>query len=720
MRSNQQRFLWFGVSILGVLTSPALFGQASRSPEATIPVPSDWSHRSVIFSRPATTEQAKRVEQDPRYWQQRYRRELPVMVPAAQSRDALASELRSDAKVPRRRRNQELNRAWQESMGTGASVGAGNFPAKFSFLGTTANCGTATQPDFVVYSTGLEGSTTQASVVAYDNLYAGCIGTVPSVYWAYNTGGKILTSPAFSRDGTQVAFVETEGGFGLLVLLKWSPSPTDTIGTPETLTPVLAAAYPSCSAPCMTEILLSDSELVQTDDTTSSIFVDYSGDTGWVGGASGWLHKITPLFKGVPAEEHDLFFPVQVNPTNPTALSSPVHDYATGNVFVGDFGGYLYWVDSTTAAVTQSGQLDHGTGIVEGPIVDSTSGLVYVFSSSDGSAGCTFGADCSVVYQTNTTFTADDVPPKAIVGTSTVTGATPGPNPLYIGAFDSAYENSTNPPTGNLYVCGNTGGPPTLYQIPIAAGNLPSTGIRITQFTTSAKTACSPVTDVFNANATGGATEWLFVSVEDNGRNPACAAIGCLFNFEDTVWQPTGTYAVGQEVLALSPTDNLLFINVVIAAGTSGATTPIWTDAAGSMTTDGTVQWINQGALTAAAQAVWSAGHLYAVPNRILDGNGNIEVATIAGTTGGTVPTWSTTPGGTTLDGTVTWTNAGALGSFVLPATGGTSGIIVDNTVGLGTLPGASQVYFSTLSDQACGTSGTGGCAVQASQSALQ
>jgi hypothetical protein len=207
--------------------------------------------------------------------------------------------------------------------------------------------------------------------------------------------------------------------------------------------------------------------------------------------------------------------------------------------------------------------------------------------------------------------------------------------------------------------------------------------------------------------------------VEDNGRNPACAAGGCLFNFEDTVWQRTSTYALGQEVLALSPADDLLFINVVVAAGTSGATAPIWTDAAGSMTTDGTVQWINQGALTATAQATWLAGHVYAVPNRILDGNGNIEVVTTGGTSGGTVPTWSTTPGGTTVDVGVTWTNAGALGSFVLPATGGTSGIIVDNTVVSGTL-GTSQVYFSTLSNQPCGTSGTGGCAVQASQSQLK
>jgi hypothetical protein len=61
----------------------------------------------------------------------------------------------------------------------------------------------------------------------------------------------------------------------------------------------------------------------------------------------------------------------------------------------------------------------------------------------------------------------------------------------------------------------------------------------------------------------------------------------------------------------------------------------------------------------------------------------------------------------------------GALATVAAPQSGGTSGIIVDNTVGSGTLVGASQVYFSTLGNQACGTSGTGGCAIQASQSSL-
>jgi len=50
---------------------------------------------------------------------------------------------------------------------------------------------------------------------------------------------------------------------------------------------------------------------------------------------------------------------------------------------------------------------------------------------------------------------------------------------------------------------------------------------------------------------------------------------------------------------------------------------------------------------------------------------------------------------------------------------GGTSGIIIDNTVSSGMLAGTSQIYFSTLSG-CMGPSDQDGCAVQASQSALQ
>ena len=115
------------------------------------------------------------------------------------------------------------------------------------------------------------------------------------------------------------------------------------------------------------------------------------------------------------------------------------------------------------------------------------------------------------------------------------------------------------------------------------------------------------------------------------------------------------------------------------------------------------------------------ANTAYALNTQIVDSNGNIEWVATAGTSkAGAHPVWNLTVQGQTADNTVRWRNIGALATFSLAATGGTSGIIMDNTVGSGTLAGASEVYFSTQGNQACGATGTGGCAVQASQSALQ
>jgi len=47
-----------------------------------------------------------------------------------------------------------------------------------------------------------------------------------------------------------------------------------------------------------------------------------------------------------------------------------------------------------------------------------------------------------------------------------------------------------------------------------------------------------------------------------------------------------------------------------------------------------------------------------------------------------------------------------------------TGGFIIDNSVGSGTLVGASQIYFLTLADTTCGNGVGGVCATQASQSA--
>src|SRR5262249_19113189 len=142
-------------------------------------------------------------------------------------------------------------------------------------------------------------------------------------------------------------------------------------------------------------------------------------------------------------------------------------------------------------------QLDFSRGIVDSPIVDTARGKVYVFASSDGSTSCPLASPCAAVYQLSTTFNANDAGTKVTVGTAGL-GT---PNPLFSGGFDNAYYTSANG-TGNLYVCGNTGAVPTLYQIPIQAGafvNATGTAV-VTMGAALSNGGCSPVSDIFNPN----------------------------------------------------------------------------------------------------------------------------------------------------------------------------------------------------------------------------
>lgn len=723
MNGTAARFLRLGVSLTGLVTLGwVLTGQAAR-PHRGTPVPTDWSHRHLIFSHPATSEQAARVSEDPRYGQQLQRLNHRLAIPA-QSETAV-SELqmepvfRASKRKPLFSRN--FRRDWSEDLGTGAGAGAGNYPAKFVFESNVANCGNATTPDYVVYSTGLAGSGTQADIVAYDNLYTGCTGTVPTAYWAYNTGGQILTSPVLSRDGTQVAFVQTNVvNLGTLVLLRWKAL-DGTIGLPDTLTPVSNAAYPTCTAPCMTTIGLVDNTSHPVDDRTSSVFYDYLNDVAWVGGANGWIHKITGMFKGTPAEVTTGGFPARVGLVFYT--SSPVYDHVSNSVFVTDQAGSLDRVDPTTGAVTVSVQVDFSgqPTTISGPVVDSSNGLVYVFASEDNSLACSLATlDCTAVFVFPTSFTNLTVPGKAVVGSSSA-GGVPTPSPFFIGGFDHNYFSSANG-TGNLYVCGNTGLNPILYQIPITAGVM-GTPVVVSTLTPAAQhPACSPVTNVSTPPTTAGnaTTDRLFVSVQNNSN--ACAGGGCIQNLISTPWQASTTFSTGQELLVeslLSP--GVRFIMAATTTAATGATEPGWPNSPGATKSDGSQTWINQGNPDN-VPLPWAANTLYALGNRVIDTVGQVEIVTTAGNSGAGAPAWATTPNTPTPDGigTLVWNNLGAYPIAALVATGGTSGIIIDNTVTTGTPTGTSQVYFTTLGNQACGTSGTGGCAVQASQSGLQ
>jgi hypothetical protein len=702
-KSSATRFGTFAAALFGLVASGWLLTGRAATPVRQ-GFPTDWTHHHVIFSRPANARAAARVQRDARYWQQFARRNVPRVVSEDGYNGIAASLSRLAARNPSR-----IHRDWAENMGSGAAVGVDNYPAKYTFQTTTANCGTAAAPDFVIFNTGLTGSSTQASIVAFDNLYSGCGGTVPQSYWAYNTGAQILTSPTISLDGTQASFVQSIAGQAQLVLLKWKAS-TGTIFAPVTPTAVASTAYRACTAPCMTTIPLRSGLGTIVDDTTSSVFPDYSNDTLYVGGSLGWLHKITGAFLGLsPKEITTGGFPVQVNPSNTTALSSPVFDGTS--VFVGDYGGYFYRVNPTNGAVVRTAQLDHGAGLAAGPYVDTTANIIYVFASSDGTTNCVGATPCSAVYVLSSSFAANATGTKVTVGSA---GTALTPNVVYNGDFDSTYQNSVNA-TGNLYVCGNTGGPPVLYKVPIAAG-VPGTPVA-GPVLANATTGCSTITDIYNSNTTGAATEWAFVSVQTSGLGSNCSSLGCVFGFKITPRLSSTAYAVGQTVL-----DNNFQIQVVTSAGTSGASAPTWSTTVGGSTTDGGVKWFNQGTYNASI-APWVANTGYLVGNEVLDSNGKVQQCTKAGTSNATAPTWTAGAGGNTAESGngPHWVNLGSIAIANAFASGGASGIILDNTLPSTTLAGASQIYFSTQANQNCATSGgNGGCAVQVSQAALQ
>src|ERR1700692_2033716 len=89
-------------------------------------------------------------------------------------------------------------------------------------------------------------------------------------------------------------------------------------------------------------------------------------------------------------------------------------------------------------------------------------------------------------------------------------------------------------------------------------------------------------------------------------------------------------------------------------AGTSGGSMPNFSETPGSTITDGTVVWTDRG-----LPGTWTAATVYAL-NAVITANSQVQQATSAGTSGGSAPAFSTS-GGTVNDNTVIWTDQGLL-----------------------------------------------------------
>jgi hypothetical protein len=135
----------------------------AQGPGARISMISDWSHRHVVYSQPASWVKAWKLQGEPRYWQQTLRRNGRGRVPAEPELERLRFGFSGfDWHPPQR--EEPLERDWGESLGAGGTTGAPLngvnwypvFPAKFSFNVTAApSCAN----DFVVFPTNLAGVT---------------------------------------------------------------------------------------------------------------------------------------------------------------------------------------------------------------------------------------------------------------------------------------------------------------------------------------------------------------------------------------------------------------------------------------------------------------------------------------------------------------------------------------------------------------------------------
>jgi hypothetical protein len=123
-----------------------------------------------------------------------------------------------------------------------------------------------------------------------------------------------------------------------------------------------------------------------------------------------------------------------------------------------------------------------------------------------------------------------------------------------------------------------------------------------------------------------------------------------------TFWQPNVTYAANAVIL-----DSNGNIQITNSGATSGTQPPPWATTLSAVTLEAVSGWQNMGALS-----TWTASTLYRLdqaPRFIIDGNGNLQQATVSGTSGASAPAFSSTIGNTTADGTVTWTCRSNTGS---------------------------------------------------------
>jgi hypothetical protein len=439
-------------------------------------VPQDWSQSHIVFSRDALARHPELMDREPRILHQAMQR---WQAPSWESLYGI------DPLPMHKKKQSGLTRDWNVPT-IGGRLRLNMFPAKYSFdPGAQPDC----TNDYVVFALAVAGVTGgEANLVAFNNLYSGdddgglCGMPGPTVLFAYNvttaTGGKLLTSPVLSLNGSQIAFVESvpgSPGSAIFHVLTWTAG-EGSIGH---------AAAPSS----MTSLTFS----TNGQDSTSSPWIDYAADTAYMGATNGVLYQVTPVFDGTPALSGNPGWPALVS--NNYNLTAPVLDSGQGLLMVGSVNGNLYQIVTATGAVTplvvgQAGGT--GSAIVAPPIVDVTNGTTFVVSANNGTS--------AVLVQTDTASLTNTVTAQIGLGGTTGTKLK-----LFQPAFNNAYFD--DPSTGVVSLCGTGPGDTTPWQyvFGFTSATLNPGPVSFQALSTSTTDRCTGWTEFFNPYA--GATD---------------------------------------------------------------------------------------------------------------------------------------------------------------------------------------------------------------------
>jgi hypothetical protein len=676
----------------------------------------DWSHRHLVFSAPKNLVHAFQLSSNPRYVQQWTRRNAMI-------------QSSSQGWRWRRAHPESLKGDWSMNMGAGATVGQGMYPAKFAFDVSTATCAT----DFVVYNTSRPGSNTPVAAGTFGTFTAASVAgstikitngvntlTMTPGALNANTGvgtGTYVSSANVVTEGTNLHNAINVAGNGSFVGVTstgsgggnvfFAATTAGTAGNSITITNSAAPASnftPSpnaftggsngqatimafnnlytggCTAPTPQvywayttgNAASTVTSPVISLDGSQVAFVQNAGLLGtlvlvkWKANAADNFNNPTDLTAAphnvTPANYRACTAPCMTtiafsNTGNPRTdfNSSPFYDYVTDNLYVGDTGG----------------RLRKFTNVFKGTPAEATAPWPVTLTANNAATSPVFD------HMNGITYVADGGANGGFLYSVTAAGVVAKSARLgfSLGIVDGPVVNAGS---GQVFVY---------------VSNDSGLG--------GANTNHSAVFQ-FPAVFANGASATQEQQVGDSSGNLKMYS----GDFDNTYWNSAGgnagfLYVCGYQAAPLTGNQVPTLWQIPMSTGTIGVPVPgpaLTTAAVNGTSCSPVVEVYNPNAAPAKDWIFMSVVNNAVAGAPINCGGAGGCIMSFDVTAGAGITALTTTTGHTLV-------------------TGGASSVTIDNLAGTS---GASQVYFTPLGNQACTTSGgNGGCAIQASQAAL-